>query len=184
MKIYGENMTQVMKKILRSMTSRFDYVVCLIEESNNLDELTVDELQSSLLVHEQRMNLHSGDTRDEQALKVSHEDQNGGRGRGRGFGWGRGRGRGRGRQFANKAIVECFKCHKLGHFQYECPRWKESANYTEIDEEEEMLLMSFVEVSNSKQEDTVYGFSTPVVAITCAETSSGFLPLMKISNTR
>ena len=115
-------------------------------------------------------------------MKVSHEDQNGGRGRG--FGWGRDKGRGRGRQFANKAIVECFKCHKLGHFQYECPRWKESANYTEIDEEEEMLLMSFVEVSNSKQEDTVYGFSTPVVAITCAETSSGFLPLMKISNTR
>jgi len=67
MKIYGENMTQVMivKKILRSMTSRFDYVMCSIEESNNLDELTVDELQSSLLVHEQRMNLHSGDTIDE-----------------------------------------------------------------------------------------------------------------------
>jgi hypothetical protein len=50
MKIYGENMTQVMivEKILRSMTSKFDYVVCSIEESNNLDELTVDELQSSL----------------------------------------------------------------------------------------------------------------------------------------
>lgn len=153
MKVYGENMTQVMivEKILRSMTSRFDYVMCSIEESNNLDELTVDELQSSLLVHEQRMNIHSGDTRDEQALKVSHEEQNGGRGRGRGSGWGRGRGRGR--QSSNKATVECFKCHKLGHFKYECPTWKESANYVEIDEEEEMLLMSFVEVNNSKQEE-------------------------------
>lgn len=154
MKIYGENITQVMivEKILRSMTSRFDYVVCSVEESNNLDSLTVDELQSSLLVHEQRMNSHGGDTRDEQALKVSHEEQNGGRGRGRGFG--RGRGRGRGRQSPNKATVECFKCHKLGHFQYECPRWKESANYAEIYEEEEMLLMSLVEADNLQQEET------------------------------
>ena len=27
----------IIKSILRSMTSRFDYVVCSIEESNNLD---------------------------------------------------------------------------------------------------------------------------------------------------
>jgi hypothetical protein len=118
MKIYGENLAQVMivEKILRSMTSKFDYVVCSIEESNNLDELTVDELQSSFLVHEQRMNLHSGYTRDQQALKVSHEQQNGGRGRGRGFGWGRGRGRDKGRHSPNKATIECFKCHNMGHF--------------------------------------------------------------------
>uniref|UniRef100_A0A2N9GIX8 Integrase catalytic domain-containing protein n=1 Tax=Fagus sylvatica TaxID=28930 RepID=A0A2N9GIX8_FAGSY len=56
----------IIEKILRSMTSRFDYVVCSVEESNNLDILTIDELQSSLLVHEQRMNGHGG---DEQALK-------------------------------------------------------------------------------------------------------------------
>ena len=53
-------------------------------------------------------------------LKVAQEDRSG-RGRGRGmFRGGRGRGRGR-RQSLNKAIIECFKCHKLGHFQYECP---------------------------------------------------------------
>ena len=46
------------------MTSRFDYVVCSVEESNNLDTLTIDELQNNLLVHEQRMNGHG---RDEQA---------------------------------------------------------------------------------------------------------------------
>jgi len=60
MKIYGENIQQVViiEKILRSMTSRFDYVVCSVEESNNLDTLTIDELQSNLLVYEQRMNGH------------------------------------------------------------------------------------------------------------------------------
>ncbi|KAI9201314.1 hypothetical protein LWI28_021464 [Acer negundo] len=44
----------VIKKILRSMTPKFDYVVCSIEESNDLDVLTIDELQSSLLVNEQQ----------------------------------------------------------------------------------------------------------------------------------
>lgn len=54
MKAHGEKMGQVViiEKILRSMTLRFDYIVCSVEESNDLDVLTIDELQSSLLVHE------------------------------------------------------------------------------------------------------------------------------------
>ena len=151
MKIHGESMKQVViiEKILRSMTSRFDYVVCSVEESNDLDTLTIDELQSSLLVHEQRMNGHG---RDEQALKVTYDDKFAGRG-GRGSGAFRGRGRGRGRQAFNKAIVECYKCHQLGHFQYECPKWEKGAHYAELDEKEEMLLMSYVELNQSRKED-------------------------------
>lgn len=113
MKMHGEKMGQVtvVEKILRTMTQRFNYVVCSIEESNDLDKMTIDELQSSLLVHEQKMNGHVA---DEQALKVSYESNYGGRGRGSNRD--RGRGRGRGRHFFNRATVECFKCHKLGHF--------------------------------------------------------------------
>ena len=131
MKAHGERMEQLMivEKILRSMTPKFDYVVCSIEESNNLTTMTIDELQSSLLVHEQRMLGHGG---DEQVLKVTLEDNFGTRGRGRG-GY-RGRGRGRGRQGFNKALVECYKCHKLGHFQYECPSWEKGVNYAEHSE--------------------------------------------------
>ena len=38
-KVHGEKMTNIdiIEKILRSMPSKFDYVVCLIEESNDLD---------------------------------------------------------------------------------------------------------------------------------------------------
>lgn len=66
----------IIEKILRSMTSKFDYVVCSTEESNDLDTLSIDELQSSLLVHEQRISRH---TVDEQSLQITHGLQQGGR---------------------------------------------------------------------------------------------------------
>ncbi|XP_058103560.1 uncharacterized protein LOC131247144 [Magnolia sinica] len=54
MRIYGEDMqdVKVVEKILRSLTEKFNYVVCSIEELKDIDVLTVDELQSSLIVHE------------------------------------------------------------------------------------------------------------------------------------
>ncbi|KAK2427210.1 putative mitochondrial protein [Trifolium repens] len=129
----GERIEQVMvvEKILRSMPAKFNYVVCSIEESNDVTTLSIDELQSSLLVHEQRMKGQQEHS-DEHALKVSHA----GRGRGRSTS----RGRGRGRQ--SKEFVECYKCHKLGHYKNECPDWEGNANYVEQEYEEEMLLMA------------------------------------------
>ncbi|CAL8163878.1 unnamed protein product [Prunus armeniaca] len=81
----------VIEKILRSMISKFDYVVCSIEESNDIDSLSTDELQSSLLVHEQRMNSHAV---EELALKGTIGGETSTR-RGRGRGGFQGRGRGR-----------------------------------------------------------------------------------------
>ena len=54
MKTHGEEMKESMavSKILRTMTMNFNYVVCSIEESNDLDSLSLDELHGSLLVHE------------------------------------------------------------------------------------------------------------------------------------
>ncbi|CAL9005605.1 unnamed protein product, partial [Prunus brigantina] len=142
MRTYGEQMQDVtvVEKILRSLSEKFNYVVCSIEESKDIDQLSIDELQSSLIVHEQKFQRHTG---EEQALKVTSENRFGARGRGQGAY--RGQGRGRGRQSYNKATVECYKCHKLGHFQYECPSHDKEANYAELgeEEEEEMLLMSY-----------------------------------------
>ena len=58
MTIHGDKLDDVaiIKKILKSMAPKFDYVVCSIEESNNTNEMSIDELQSSLLVYEQRLN--------------------------------------------------------------------------------------------------------------------------------
>ena len=75
MRVTGEKMKDVVviEKILRSMTSRFDYGVCSIEKSNDVDTVSIDMLQSSLLVHEQRMNGHV--IEQEHALKATYVDQ-------------------------------------------------------------------------------------------------------------
>lgn len=64
MKSNGEIMEQstVVSKILRSLTSKFNYVVCSIKESNDLSILSIDELHGILLVHEQK-NVWTSDRR-------------------------------------------------------------------------------------------------------------------------
>lgn len=51
----------------------------------------------------------------------------------------------------NKAMVECYKCHKLGHFQNECPDWEKGANYAEVEGLEYMVLMAQVDVKDVEQ---------------------------------
>jgi RNase H-fold protein (predicted Holliday junction resolvase) len=55
MTFHGERMEQVtvVEKILRSIHAKFNYVVCSIEESNDVTTLSIYELHSSLIVHEQ-----------------------------------------------------------------------------------------------------------------------------------
>ncbi|XP_027348310.1 uncharacterized protein LOC113859830 [Abrus precatorius] len=150
MKVRGECMREnvIIAKILRSMISKFNYVMCSIEESNNLDVMTIDELKSSLLVREQRMNCHE---EEEHVLQITNKDR-GGRGKGRREDFsrgGRGRGRGRQRQFLNKAKIECFN-------------WQKRVNYAEmkdeVKEEDELLLMSML-ISN-KVRRKMNGFLT------------------------
>ncbi|GJT03883.1 retrovirus-related pol polyprotein from transposon TNT 1-94 [Tanacetum coccineum] len=151
----GDNMddVKIVEKILRTLTDKWNFVVCSIEESKDIDEMTVDELQSSLLVHEQKFKRnHDGD--DVQALKVTYDDSRAGRGRGR-FPL-RGRGRGRGRTMQSRDTIDCYKCHKLRHYQFECPEWNKETNYAAIgeakggEESEQLLLMAYTpEVTKS-----------------------------------
>ncbi|CAM8991844.1 unnamed protein product [Rhodiola kirilowii] len=58
----------IVGKILRSLPSKFNYMVCSIMESHSLDEMMVDELHGSLLVHEQRL---VSQLADDQVLKIT-----------------------------------------------------------------------------------------------------------------
>lgn len=57
MKAYGESINdqQKIEKVLRSLISSFDYTVMSIEESKNLTEMKLEELQASLEANELRL---------------------------------------------------------------------------------------------------------------------------------
>lgn len=71
--------SKIVEKILRTLTEKFIYVVVSIEESKDTGSMYIDELQSSLTVHEQKFRNTSVEE-DAQPLNVR------GRGRGRGRG--------------------------------------------------------------------------------------------------
>jgi len=144
--MHGEMMydLNIIEKILLSMTLRYDYVVCSIKESHDLVSMTIDELQSNLLVHDQRMNGHN--SQEDQVLKVAQDEEKFGHGQGRsalqgGVARVRGRGRG-GRQPIDKTTIECYYCHEHGHFQSKCAKKTQynKANYIEGGEGAVLLM--------------------------------------------
>jgi len=85
---------------------------------------------------------------EEQALKATSENKAGGA---RGRGCGEFRGRGRDMSSFDKSTVECYHCHKLGHFQYECPSKENTTNF--VESQDEMLLMTHLEDTQAQKED-------------------------------
>ncbi|KAH0712402.1 hypothetical protein KY289_008361 [Solanum tuberosum] len=165
------NEVTIVEKILQTMTPKFNFVVCSIEESHDIDLLSIDELQSSLLIHEQKITQQE---KEEVALSASTDDRSGGQGYNKGNGRGRGRGRGNSAYHGNrqqrqdhdnqgrgkgqggnnskswdKSKVDCYRCHKFGHYKSECRTnlsklHGEESNFAQTKEEEEVsLLMAY-----------------------------------------
>jgi len=60
---------RITKNILRSLNSKFDFVVVTIEESKEVDKLMVDKLIGSLQAHEQKIMKRNGDKAIKHALQ-------------------------------------------------------------------------------------------------------------------
>ncbi|XP_070040323.1 uncharacterized protein [Nicotiana tomentosiformis] len=120
---YGEDIkdVRVVEKILRTLTPKFDFVVCAIEESKDLDSMMVEQLKGSLQSHEEKIKRRQ-EVPLEQVLKTraSFKDYGGeksyrknGRGRGRGS---HRRGRSNDKNFNNEVkIHQTFRGHGRGH---------------------------------------------------------------------
>ncbi|KAL5843832.1 hypothetical protein ACOSQ4_009790 [Xanthoceras sorbifolium] len=168
MRINGDKMEDIaiIEKILHSMTAKFDYVVCSIEESNDLDDLSIDELESTLLVHELRINKHAA---VDQALELQLPINNTSMGR-RGSGRGRGRDRGRGRerryqrgvapaqQPPDISQIRCYRCNKYGHFSYDCVAMLPEANEekSHLVEEDEEVKLRMVSQATEEHSQTMW----------------------------
>ena len=72
MKACGEAMTdqQIVEKIMRTLSPRFDFIVVAIQESKDVKTLKIEELQSSLEAHELMVSERSSERSIQQALQV------------------------------------------------------------------------------------------------------------------
>ena len=70
MKACGEAMTdqQIVEKIMRTISSRSDFIVVAIHESKDVKTLKIEELQSSLEAHELMVSERSSERSIQQAL--------------------------------------------------------------------------------------------------------------------
>lgn len=174
MRTSGEKMEEitVIEKVLRSMTRKFDHVVCSIEESKDLDVLSIEELMSTLTVHEQRINQHEV---VEQALQLQHLTNNPSSQQ-KGCGHGKGgsstnnkdQGRGRGRDDkhggdqeskpVDKSKVKCFRCNRFGHYRSECrtKMHKGKGAKSNFAEEDEISLLMACNVAEETRQSMWY----------------------------
>ncbi|KAK2430024.1 hypothetical protein QL285_028404 [Trifolium repens] len=80
MKSCGEEVTDhnIVSKIMRTLSYKFDTIAVAIEESKDLSTMKVEELQCSLEAYEQRVNERAKDRGVDQALQAHAFKKNGG----------------------------------------------------------------------------------------------------------
>lgn len=153
---------QVIEKVLCTLPAKFDHIVVAIEESKNLEEMSLDELQGSLESHELRLIERGEEQKNEQAFQaqtnlnttfkkkpkykgkwrqeVNSEDVNETQDRKHVVAPQQGKGRN-----PHTKKVKCYNCNKMGHIAKHCrhhnPRRDEARMAEEEDNDSEQVLL-------------------------------------------
>ncbi|XP_019438874.1 PREDICTED: uncharacterized protein LOC109344564 [Lupinus angustifolius] len=149
MKGCGEVMRDqlVVEKVLRTLNPKFDHVVVAIEESKDLEVFKIEELQSTLEAHEQRIKERNSKRNSDQALQAQTSRRpfnqgnftkklkkkwkpdkgrtyEGTRHDSNSFSGNRGSGQDQmlkiNKKKFDKKKIQCFNCKNFGHFAFEC----------------------------------------------------------------
>lgn len=151
MKACGKKVSDksIIEKILRTLPPRFDVMAVMIEETKDLDNMKIEELQGSLEAYEQKLNERNNGKSNEQALQAQANpkpDSNNSRfkkgkekwranknkwqktqdkkGNDQKFFKQKDKGASDSRQGerrkTDKSKIQCYNCEKFGHFADEC----------------------------------------------------------------
>nr|GEX81977.1 zinc finger, CCHC-type [Tanacetum cinerariifolium] len=157
----------LVRKLLNPVPDRYLQIVASIEQYSDLSEMTMKEAIGRLKTYEERIKYKQDKQMNSQEslMFTRHEGQ---RKPFREYGHGRfNQSRGREQDKNNyqskrevrasfeedtrdKTLVTCYRCHKLGHYAYECPnkrknQVKEHSNFIEEDLEPTLLMATINE---------------------------------------
>ncbi|GAU42392.1 hypothetical protein TSUD_296900 [Trifolium subterraneum] len=136
---------EMVEKVLRTLTHKFDHIVVTIEQTRDLSEIKIEDLQNTLEAHKLKHGERNHGKEDEQALFVKFKKYQDEKKK-----WQNKKGSKKGKESVeeklesskkeggqktkkDKSTIQCYNCNKYGHYASECkaPKKKKSQNTEE-----------------------------------------------------
>ncbi|GJT42791.1 zinc finger, CCHC-type containing protein [Tanacetum coccineum] len=135
----------LVRKLLDSTPDKFIQIVASIEQTSDLDNITLDEIVGKLKAFEERINLQKGGQVESQENLLFAQGEHSGKGR-------RFRNLNRNKSEWDLSKVRCFKFQKLGHLKKDCrgtSTTQEQSNLI-LEDDEPSLLMTTHETEHEE----------------------------------